>query len=101
MNALDVVSESVLVPLAPYVLAVHALLIALLAGLLLGAVLLVSARGDLRLGRVGGDRWVETLRRESSKILSALLLGGIAVSIIYLIGAIVVIVVVLRLAGIL
>jgi hypothetical protein len=50
---------------------------------------------------VGGGRWVETLRRESSKILSALLLGGLAVSIIYLIGAIVVIVVVLRLAGIL
>lgn len=42
MNALDVVSESVLVPLAPYVLAIHALLIALLAGLLLGAVLLVG-----------------------------------------------------------
>jgi hypothetical protein len=42
VNALDVVSESVLVPLAPYVLAIHALLIALLAGLLLGAVLLTA-----------------------------------------------------------
>ena len=42
MNALDVVSESVLVPLAPYVLALHVLLIALLAGLLLGAVLLAG-----------------------------------------------------------
>jgi hypothetical protein len=42
MNAIDAVSESVLVPLAPWVLAVEVLVVALLAGLLLGAVLLTA-----------------------------------------------------------
>jgi hypothetical protein len=36
VNALDVVSESVLVPLAPWVMALDVLIVALLAGLLLG-----------------------------------------------------------------
>jgi hypothetical protein len=42
VNVIDAIPETVLLPLAPYVLALHALLVALLAGLLLGAVLLTA-----------------------------------------------------------